>query len=1115
VGYNPGVGTEEPGRAGASVRSARAFVGRHAELMELSRGLEESLAGRGRLYLVSGEPGIGKTRLSDELSAVASAQAVPALWGRCWEAGGAPAYFPWLDVLGALGALLDDAQLSEALGDGAALVSDLVPPIRARLPTRAAVLGGADEARFRLFRAISALVRRAAAPRGLLLVFEDLPAADESSLLLLHFLARELRGTRAFVLATFRDVEARLSVEVTEALGRLSREGTTLSLARLGPDDAARLVHERVGPLEPSVIAQLLRRTQGNPLFLEEMARLVGSDRELLPEALPLGVREVIRQRLVRVSSATRALLEVAAVAGDEMEASFVAEAAEEPLDRVVEAFAEATRAGVLVAREKQRFRFSHALVREVLDRDLLTDRRMGLHAAIARSLERRAAFDSSPPLFQLSHHWLEGPADGLPRAVDYAVRAAERAVALSAFVDAVVLLERVRVAVEQPGGSKRLQADVRLALGRTHIRRGAGIVGQALCQEAAEIARALGDGELLARAALAYGLEITAAFVNPSLIRLLEEALATLPAEDSALRVQVTARLAAALQPHPDLGYPIGLAREAIASARRIGDEATLLGALYTGMSAMMDIVDPRERMPLNLEVEALATSARDSERLLRTQARLVFDNMELGEFAAADARIEAFAGIARETGAERYLWRVPLFRSMRAMIHGHFAEAEALSQEARSIALAVSEPQLDRCYILHQEGLLRAWERHEEMVAQEPDARRMRLALYSGTHWQNGGSAFTHSRLEDVEKTRFHLSLLPQEDWPRAHNPPAFMHLGEPLALVGGERQAELVYELLLPASERCLSWGWTGFVWDGTATRVLGLLAARLGRWDAAIAHFERAISTLERLDARPYLARTRYEYGRALLERGEATSRDRALRLMDDARRSAEALGMTGLVRLAENRLTDASVPNRQTLSKKTEGLVPEPRPLTGSVPFAFVSEGEYWSVTYEGATFRLRDSLGLQYLARLFASPDLSIHVLELSLGKGGGEGDAIDTGDAGELLDEAAKESYKRRLGDLREELAEAESFGDSLRATRAREEMDFLAAELSRAVGLGGRARRAGGAAERARSAVQRRIKNAIERVREASPALADLLEQTVKTGVFCSFSTGNAARH
>jgi hypothetical protein len=133
-------------------------------------------------------------------------------------------------------------------------------------------------------------------------------------------------------------------------------------------------------------------------------------------------------------------------------------------------------------------------------------------------------------------------------------------------------------------------------------------------------------------------------------------------------------------------------------------------------------------------------------------------------------------------------------------------------------------------------------------------------------------------------------------------------------------------------------------------------------------------------------------------------------------------------------------------------------------------------------------------------------PAREVHVLEL-MSTRGAEGDAVDAGDAGELLDEEARDSYRRRLEDLHDSLAEAESFGDQARAARLREEIEFLGAELSRAVGLGGRSRRAGGASERARSAVQRRIKNALERIEEHAPALSAYLARSLKTGTFCVF--------
>ncbi|MGC4089505.1 MAG: AAA family ATPase [Polyangiaceae bacterium] len=1092
-----------PERVPQAESSRRGLVGRTAELAELQAAFEQALATRGRLFLVSGEPGIGKTRLADEASELASGLGFSVLWGRCWEAGGAPAYWPWLEVLRALSDRLSDADLS-LLGDGTSTLVGLVPTLGSRLAeTLAPVSGNPDEARFRLYRSVLALVRSTAREQGLFIVLEDLHAADESSLGLLQFLARELRGTRACLLATFRDVEARLSVDVGEALGRLSREATTLSLSRLAEAEAERFVHDRIGAAPPAVVSELIRRSQGNPLFLSELLGLLQRQGNLDAALgqLPFGVREVIRQRVALVSPTDRALLELAAVSGDEPDALFLSRAAACEPGSVASTLSRALNAGLLTTHEGQRFRFSHALVREVLVSDLSIERRRALHSRAAAALAATCN-PSQLPHAELAHHLLEGEPEALPSALSHAIAAAERALALFAFEDAIALLERARSALETQAPGSQLSGQLLVALGRAHLRRGAGKLGQALCEQAAELARRQNDPTLLAEAALAYGLEITAALVNPALVRLLEEALAALPEPDSALRVRVTARLAAALQPHPNLAYPIGLAEQAIAAARRLGDRETLLDAMFTGISAMMDIVDPRERLPQNLEIEQMAADRGDTERLLRTEARLVFDHMELGDFTAADARIALFERLANEAGAERYLWRVPLFRSMRAMIHGRFAEAEASLERARQLGAAAKDPLLERCYVFHREGLLRAWERHDDLVSHDVDARRMRAALYSGPHWQNGGSAFTYARVEDLDKARLYLELIPDDDWPLVHNPPAFMHLGEPLALVGRPHAVQRVYDLLLPAAHRCLSWGYTKFIWDGNATRVLGLLAAKLGHWETAQGFFERAIQQLTELCAGPYLARTRYEYGRALVASEDSEARVRGRQLLEEASTLASTLEMAGLVRLCERRHEEK--PGRQRSLPAVASLP----------PLTITPEGDTWHVSFGAEAFRLRDRLGMRYLARLVENPNRGLTALELSSGAQGESEPPVDAGDSGELLDQRARESYRARLRELQRELAEAEGFADLGRAQRLRQELDFLSSELSRAVGLGGRSRRAGAAAERARSAVQRRIKNAVERIREQSPALAELIERCVKTGSECIYLPERAAR-
>jgi hypothetical protein len=286
------------------------------------------------------------------------------------------------------------------------------------------------------------------------------------------------------------------------------------------------------------------------------------------------------------------------------------------------------------------------------------------------------------------------------------------------------------------------------------------------------------------------------------------------------------------------------------------------------------------------------------------------------------------------------------------------------------------------------------------------------------------------------------------------------------------------------------------------------VIGLVAAYLERWDEATAAFEDAIARCRRLGARPYLARTEYELGRALIARGRPADVERARALIASARSTADELGMTGLVRLADDRIARLGV----GAGARADAAAP-----ASAGDFSFTHEGEYWTVAHAGTAFRLKDSVGLRYLVRLIEEPGREIHVLDLvgeRAGAGGG-GRAVvvgneaivDTGDAGELLDDEARRSYQNRIEDLEEAIAEAESFGDPARAAAARAEMEAITAELGRAVGLGGRARRAGGAAERARSAVQRRIKNAIERISEHAPELAALLGRTVRTGNFCEY--------
>ncbi|HSY37937.1 MAG TPA: hypothetical protein VLA79_00375, partial [Polyangia bacterium] len=736
-------------------------------------------------------------------------------------------------------------------------------------------------------------------------------------------------------------------------------------------------------------------------------------------------------------------------------------------------------------------------------------------HGRMAEVLERTSG--TSPPHAEIAHHALEGPAEMLPRAVDHALQAADRAQELLAYDDAIRTLTRARDAVAAAGNPPLLSARVLLATGEARIRRGEVEAGKADCREAATIARARDDAELAARAALTYGRVFTFGLVDPILVDMIETSLAALPPGDGPWRARLLARLGGALQPSLKAEEPVRVAREAIAIARRLGDRTTLLETLHDGISALMDIVPAAEPRALNLEAERLAMELGDRQRLLRTHGRLAVSHLALGAVEAADARIAAFEALASELKAPWMGWRAGMLRAVRATMEGRFEEAEQLAAEARRAGKAAGDPVVDTIWTTNREGLLRAAERHDELVAFEPDVCRARAALHLAPFWQSLQSIVIRARLEQEDQVRLQMDLLPEGSLSALDNLFPTLFAAEAAALVGPRALAEDLYVRLQGLSGECSVLGMSYLSWEGPWARLLGLLAAYLGRWEAAWAHFEEARTLCRRLRARPYLARTEYEYGRALLARDAAGSagapddRQRARALLTSAREVAVELGMPGLVRLAGARLADARLAHAEPTDRSAGGVVSTsaaPPSVATELPFSFTLEGEYWTVHCAETTFRLKDSLGLQYLVRLFEDPGREIHVLDLVGERAGATAnEAVDTGDAGELLDEEARRSYKDRLEDLRETLAEAESFGDGARAERARAEMEMLAAELGRAVGLGGRVRRAGGAAERARSAVQRRIKNALERIGEHAPELASYLGRSVKTGNACVF--------
>jgi DNA-binding SARP family transcriptional activator/tetratricopeptide (TPR) repeat protein len=600
----PGAVAVEPAALEAAAESpGGAFVGRERELVELVGGLDDAFAGRGRLFLLAGEPGIGKSRLAEELVTQATARGARVLIGRCWEAGGAPAYWPWVQALRPYLRDTDPGSLRSQLREGAADVAQLLPEIHDLLgDLPPAPPPESEGARFRLFDSMSAFLKRVADARPLMLVLDDLHAADEPSLLLLRFVARELGESCLLIAAAYRDVDPTLADPLTTTVAELAREPSTrtLALAGLGEADVARFIELAAPGTSPTELAPAVHaETEGNPLFVGEIVRLLAAERRLdepatTPLAIPQSVREVIGRRLRHLSEECNRLLTLASVLGREFDLDALASVSGLERGAILELLDEAIEARVVsdVPGVIGRMRFAHALIRDAAYHRLTRSRRIQLHREVGEALEILYSSDLDPHLAELARHFFEAAAGGdRDMAITYIRRAGDQAERMLAYEESARLYRMALAALDskQPP-DEPTRCELLLSLGEAQARSGEMGDAKETFARAADVAKDLSLPDLLARAAIGYG----GRFVwvrsgkDRRLVPLLQDALAALPEDDSVLRVKLLARLAGALRDLPSPRTVASISSEAVEMARRMGDPGTLAYAsdgLYAGI--------------------------------------------------------------------------------------------------------------------------------------------------------------------------------------------------------------------------------------------------------------------------------------------------------------------------------------------------------------------------------------------------------------------------------------------------------------------------------------------------------------------------------------------------
>ncbi len=1152
------------------------FVGRAREMDALRASLEETLAGQGRAVVLLGEPGIGKTRLATELTPYAQVLGMRVLLGRCPDSAGAPPYWPWVQLVRTYVSESDIQQLRTEMGAGAAELAQVIPTVRERLPELALPLRlEPEQERFRFFDSFTTFLKNVAKRQPLLLVLDDLQWADAPSLLFLQFLVHELIDATLLLILTCRESEAARQPLLIKTLAAIARTSgsQTLHLRGLTNSEVARFMELTTGQASPPEVSTVVfQRTEGHPFFMTEVVRLLATEPAATtpntsPMSLPVlphTVRSVIEQRLATVSGECRQMLTAAAVIGrefrlqvlgaviDHWERHLAASAllmgkgqsdgsvsnlsALELLDEALAAWLI-----IPVPQNLGRYSFTHALIQETLYEGIAATERLNLHRRIGEALEVLVGDHVAPYLSELAHHFFQAARSGgaIAKAISYAARAAEGATVVLAYEEAIIQYERALQLLSFKEPDEELHCELLLALGKAQERTSDFMAAKQQFHQAAALARTRQLPSQLAHAALGLaGTRIPISGANPSTLQILQEALALLPQDAYVLRAQLLARLAKELTYSDSHEQREQCSYEAVKLARRTADPHALGYALCDHCIATWRPDTLPERLTIGVEIMTLAEQTGDPELIMYSHFLRIANALEQGDILTIDAEIAAFARHLAEIRPPMYtwIWFHERLQTMRTLLRGQFAEAESqLLYPSASLPHTPSsrdaEPMvLPQFLVLRREqGRLQGPELEvmlRQAAEQYPALSALRCAL---AYIRSESGRETEARVEFTYWAEDNFATVPH----RQDRLVTFAYLVEMCTTWGDATRAIQLYDLLLPYKERNIVVGMAIGYLD-TVAHLLGKLAMILGRYEEAQAHFEFALQRNIHMGARPRLAHAQYSYACMLLARNQPGDQESANILLDRALDTAQELGMDGLEEKIQGLgVRDQGVVEEQgfrlpdNIVQSTE-KVPSPTPSRRSpTPNLFRRDGEYWTVSFQNVECRLKDGRGLRYLSQLVMHPHREFYALDLvNLGAAPLDGPSpqhaanlltatvsVTTGgDAGEFLDPQAQAAYQQRLKELREELEEAREFNDAGRVEKLEEENEFLLQELSRAVGLGGRRRKAGSAAERARLNVTVTLKSTIARITKYHRAFGQHLTQTIKTGTFCSYAPSPA---
>ena len=866
------------------------LAGRDRELAALRRWLAEALTGRGRLVVLTGPPGIGKTRLAEELADGVRRAGQRVLWGRAVEERGAPPLWPWRRILDAVGGASERDRLAE-------------DPGRARADDLTAV-------RFRAAAAAADALTGAALAADLLIVLEDLHWADHASLFLLRELAAELPASRLLVLATCRDTAGDPWRAALADLARLPGL-QVMRLAPLGEAAVDKILQTAGVAADPDVARFVHARSEGNPLYVATLARVLAAQPGAAPDTDTVAriaggsaeISHLVSSLSGGLDDGARELLAAASVLGTEFGFELAASVSGAGQDML--AALSAAEASGLVTRRLNRpgsWRFSHAVIRDGIYASLGEDQRITLHGRAAAALEPLAR-EAPERGGEVAAHLLRAAPDrtALRRAADWAAAAAAAATGALAFEDAAGYLAAALAAAEAAAVSEADRATLLIELATAEYRAGqlaASLQHAVAAADAADAARRL---DLLADAALVVR-GIGHHQVAVTLLGLCDRALAD-PDCPAVRRARLLAQRASALAEIGDMESADADSVAAMTAAQAAGDPAAELDAIRARVAALSAPQHRTEWLRLGARTVELAAATGQPIAAVLGRVWRIDASYQLMNLEAVDTEIALIAQLAESTRLPLVRWHLLRQQASRAALVGQFAAARDRSQEARQLAVRIQD--VSGAGMSYAFALVMASIRGDltelqpdffETVAAAPPIPVVRAS--------QAWALFATGRTDEARAVYETLRQLPAAGDRDVRTLGSLIQLIDLIIAYRDTDTAQATYDLFRPLAAQGGAVGSGLVVVHGSAYWPLGGLAALLGRLEQALDHFASALTVNTRLGARPFVVMTRLDWATTLAGRAAGDDLARARELARQAAGEARRLDMPGPAGRAE-------------------------------------------------------------------------------------------------------------------------------------------------------------------------------------------------------------------